>query len=145
MISATTAKRAIFGSVIAILVLTVLEFPPPIGFETRPQTDVSPIWLIFFVAILVIEVATVPLVYKRPKFGQAFGVTAGIVNIVQVVSDQAHLMQPEVAPLGYTMLELTVTAVSLALVYFSLALPTRGTDDKARALPAQKPTEVVRG
>jgi hypothetical protein len=60
MISAFTAKRAIFGSVIAIVVLTVLEFPPPIGFETRPQTGVSPVWLVFLVATLVIEVATVP-------------------------------------------------------------------------------------
>jgi hypothetical protein len=144
MISASKAKRAIFGSVIAILVLTVLEFPPPIGFETRPQSDVSPVWFVFFVAILVIEVATVPLIYKRPNLGQAFGVTAGILNIVQVVADQAHLMQPQVAPLGYTMLEFTVAAVSLALVYFSLALLTRGTEDKARALSAQKATGVVR-
>jgi len=45
------AKRGVLAATIAILVFTVLEFPPPIGFETRPQSNVSSIWLVLFLAI----------------------------------------------------------------------------------------------
>jgi hypothetical protein len=121
MISSSTARRAVLVSIITILVLTVLEFPPPIGFETRPQTDVSPLWLIFFVAILIVETATVPLIYKRPMVGRGFGITAATLNILQVIADQAHLMQPEVAPLSYSFLEYAVLVASFSLAYSSWA------------------------
>ena len=62
------ARKAVVATVIAILVLTVLEVPPPIGFETRPQSDVSSFWLVFFLIILIVEIATIPMVYKRQRF-----------------------------------------------------------------------------
>jgi hypothetical protein len=88
----------VLGAVIVILVLTVLEFPPPIGFETRPQSNVSIFWLAFFIVILIVEMATIPAIYRRPSVGGGLGILAAILNILQVFADQAHLMQPEVAP-----------------------------------------------
>jgi hypothetical protein len=113
------ARKAVVATVIAILILTVLEFPPPIGFETRPQSDVSSFWLVFFLIIIIVEIATIPMIYKRQSIGSGLGIFAAILNIVQVIADQAHLMQPEVAPLGYSLLEGTVVIASLALAYFS--------------------------
>jgi hypothetical protein len=115
----TLAKRGVLGAVIAILLITVLEFPPPIGFETRPQSDVSIIWLIFFVVILITDIATIPLIFKRPELGRKFAIAAAIFNVLQVIADQAHLMQPEVAPLGYSLLEGAAVGASLALTYFA--------------------------
>ena len=122
MISLSSAKRAVLGAVIVILVLTALEFPPPIGFETRPQSNVSIFWLAFFIVILIVEVATIPMVYRRPSVGGGLGILAAILNVLQVLADQAHLMQPEVAPLGYSVLEGMVVIASLALAYFSWAV-----------------------
>jgi hypothetical protein len=122
MISLSSAKRAVLGAVIVILILTVLEFPPPIGFETRPQSDVSLFWLAFFIVILIVEIATIPILYGRPALGGGLGILAAILNILQVLADQAHLMQPEVAPFGYSILEGVVVIVSLALAYFSWAV-----------------------
>ena len=113
------ARKALVATIIAILILTVLEFPPPIGFETRPQTDVSSFWLIFFVIILIVEIATIPMIYKRKNIGGELGIFAAIINILQVIADQTHLMQPEIAPLGYSALEGLVVIASLALAYFA--------------------------
>lgn len=113
-------KIGIIGCIIAIVILTILEFPAPIGFETRPQNNVSMGWLLFFLTIVVTEIATIPLILKKPKLGWKFGVVAGVLNIFQVIADQLHLMQPEVAPLGYTLLEFTVAAISVGLIYLSL-------------------------
>jgi hypothetical protein len=121
MISLSSAKRAVLGAVIVILILTVLEFPPPIGFETRPQSNVSIIWLAFFIVILIVEIATIPVIYRRPSVGGGLGILAAILNISQVLADQAHLMQPEVAPFGYSILEGMVVIASLALAYLSWA------------------------
>lgn len=111
------AKRGVFGAVIVILLLTVLEFPPPLGFETRPQGDVSRLWLLLFLAILVTEVGAIALIFKRPKLGAKFAIGAAVLNLLQIFADQLHLMQPEIAPLGYTLLEYSVGIVSLALLY----------------------------
>lgn len=118
----SSAKIGAIGAIVAILILTVLEFPPPLGFESRPQTGVSPFWGLYFLVILITEIAAIPLILKRPALGRIFGIVAGVLNILQAIADQAHLMQPEVAPLGYTALEGLVVIASLALIYFSLKI-----------------------
>ena len=122
VVSPSYAKRAVVASVVAILILTILEFPAPFGFETRPQADVSPLWLVLFIAILGLEIAAIPLIYGRPRLGSEIGILAAVLNVVQVIADQAHLMQPEVAPLGYSLLEGSVVVASVALAYFSLVV-----------------------
>ncbi len=72
-----------------ILILTVLEFASPLGFETRPQSDVSVFWLAFFIAILIVEIATVPMICRRPSVGGGLGVLAAILNILQVLADRS--------------------------------------------------------
>lgn len=115
-------KAGVVVAIIAILAITVLEFPAPIGFETRPQGNVPLGWLYFFLTIVVIEIATIPLIFKKPKLGSIFGIMAGLLNILQVIADQLHLLQPEVAPLGYTLLEYSVALVSVALIYLSFKI-----------------------
>jgi hypothetical protein len=121
MISLSSAKRAVLGAVIVLLILTVLGFPPPVGFEPRPQSNVSFFWLAFFIVTLIVEIATIPVIYRSPSVGGGLGILAAILNILQVFADQAHLMQPEVAPFGYSILEGMVVIASLALAYFSWA------------------------
>ena len=118
----TKFKLGVIGCVVAIIILTILEFPAPIGFETRPQDNVSMGWLFFFLTIVSTEIATIPLILKKQKLGSIFGIVAGVLNILQVIADQLHLMQPEVAPLRYTLLEYSVAFMSLMLIYFSFKL-----------------------
>lgn len=120
----TNFKLGIIGCVVAIIILTILEFPAPVGFETRPQNNVPIGWLFFFLTIVITEISTIPLIIKKPKLGSIFGITAGVLNILQVIADQLHLMQPEVAPLGYKLLEYSVAFISLILIYFSLTIVT---------------------
>jgi hypothetical protein len=80
---------------------------------------VSFLWLAFFLVIPIVEVATIPLIYRRPGVGGKLGILAAIFNILQVIADQAHLMQPEVAPFGYSVLEGMVVIAAISLAYFS--------------------------
>ena len=115
-------KLGIVGCVVAIIIFTILEFPAPVGFETRAQDNVSIGWLLFFLMIVATEIATIPLILKKPKLGSVFGIIAGSLNILQVFADQFHLMQSEVAPLGYTLLEYSVALISVVLIYLSLKI-----------------------
>jgi hypothetical protein len=126
------ARRVVVVAIVAILFLTALEFPPPIGFETRPQDNVSYFWLAFFLVILIVELATLVTIYWRPNVGGTLGILAGILNILQVIADQTHMMQPEVAPFGYLVLEDMVVLASLVLVYFSWRIVS-GAATNARA------------
>lgn len=114
------AKFGVVSSILGIIVITVLEFPPPIGFETRPQNNVSIIWLFFFLAIVVSVIATIPLIFKKPTLGKKLAIVAGSLNILQVIADQLHLLQPEAPTLGYSLLEGVVVILSAALIYFAL-------------------------
>jgi hypothetical protein len=112
-------KRGVVGSIFVILVLTFLEFPKPMGFETRSQDNVARGWLVLFAAIVISEIAAMILVFGRPGTGAWLAIVAASLNIFQIVADQTHMMQPEVAPLGYSVLEYSVGIVSLGLIYFA--------------------------
>jgi hypothetical protein len=113
------AKRGVVGSIIVTLIITALEFPPPIGFETRPQDNVSLLWLAYFFIILIAEISAIPLIYKRPKLGAYFAITAAVLNILFVIADQIHLLQPEVATPLYSAIEYAGAIVSVVLAYFA--------------------------
>lgn len=117
-----TAQKGIIISVISILAITILEFPAPIGLETRPQDKVAIGWLFFFAVILVTEIATIPFVLRKPMTGTRLGITAGGLNILQAAADQLRLMQPENATLVYTVIEYSIAFISLGLIYFSFNL-----------------------
>jgi len=120
----SSAKRAVLGAVIVILILTFLGFPPPIGIETRPQSNVSLIWLAYFVIVLIVEISTIPMTYRRPSVGGGLGILAAILNILFVLADQAHLLQPEVASFSYSVLHSMSVIAFLALAYFSWVVRT---------------------
>jgi len=119
ILNLTWAKRGVVGSVIATLIITALEFPPPIGFETRPQNNVSLLWLAYFFIILIAEICAIPLIYKSPKLGAYFAMTAVVLNILFIIADQIHLLQPEVATPIYSAIEGTGAVVSIVLFYFA--------------------------
>ncbi len=117
-----SAKRGVVASIFVILVLTVLEFPKPVGFETRSQSNVSHAWLILFFAILISEILALVIVHRRAKRGARLAIIAGFLNIVQIIADQTHMMQPQVPSRTYSLLEYAVGLASLALIYFSLGV-----------------------
>ena len=80
------------------------------------------LWLILFLAILVSEIAAASLVFKKTKLAIKFAIIAGVLNIAQIIADLFHLMQPEVAPFSYVVLELSVGFLSLLYIYFALSL-----------------------
>lgn len=68
---------------------------------------------------MISEIAAMILVFGRPGTGARLAIVAASLNIFQIVADQTHMMQPEVAPFGYSVLEYAVGIVSLGLIYFA--------------------------
>jgi hypothetical protein len=97
----------------------VFRISSPVGIETRPQSNVSLIWLAYFVVVLIVEFTAIPMIYRRPSVGGELDILAAILNILFVLADQAYLLQPEVAPLSYSVLQSMTVIASLALAYFS--------------------------
>lgn len=114
------AKKGVVSSIVLILILTVLEMPQPVGFETRPQDNVSLKWLVLFLAILTTEITALVRMKKHPGIAARFAIVAGCLNIFQVVADLAHWMQPETASWGSVILEYLVGLISIGLIYFAL-------------------------
>lgn len=119
-----SARRGIIISIFLIIILTILEFPAPIGFEVRPQNNVSLWWLILFLAIIISELFAFFSVFKKPHWGARAGVLAGTLNVLQVIADQMHLMQPELAPYYYLLLEDVVFLASCVLIFASYKILT---------------------
>lgn len=94
--------------------------PKPVGFETRPQDNVSLWWLLLFVTILTVEILTMIRMKKSPGIAARFAIVAGCLNILQIVADLAHWMQPETASWGSVILEYLVGAISVGLIFFAL-------------------------
>lgn len=117
--SRSLGKRGVVGSIVLILILTFLELPEPMGFETRSQNNVSRGWLLLFVAILISEIWAMVAVFRRPRSGAWAAIAAAVLNIFQIIADQTHMMQPEVAPFKYSLLEYAVGVVSFGLIYFA--------------------------
>jgi len=99
-------------SVIVIIVLTFL-----VGIETRPQSNVSLVWLAYFFVVLISEIATIPIIYKRSNLWGVIGILAAILNILFIVADQAHLLQL-CAPLSYSILQSIIVIGSILLHIF---------------------------
>lgn len=117
--SQNAGKRGVIGSIVFIIILTVLEFPKPIGFETRSQDNVSRLWLLLFAAIIFTEVAALVLLFKRTAVGAILAIAAGALNLFQVVADQMHMMQPESPRFSYSLIEYSVGLISIGLIYFA--------------------------
>jgi hypothetical protein len=115
----SSAKRPVIAAVLMILILTFLGFPPLVGIETRPRSNVSTIWLAYFVFVLIVETSTIPMIYRRPSLGGRLGILAASLNILFVLAGQVRLLQPEVASLSYSVLQSMTVIASLALAYFS--------------------------
>lgn len=118
--SVKQAKRGVISSIFLILILTVLELPKPIGFETRSQDNVSRWWLLLFLTILTVEITAMIRIRKDPGVGARLAIVAGCLNIFQIVADLNHMMQPEIASWGSVILEYIVGVVSIGLIYFAL-------------------------
>ena len=111
--------KVIFVTILLILLVQILEFPAPIGFETRPQDNVSVLWLVPFIVLWVLEIITLFVVKKYIRLAAKFGIAITLLNIWAVIADQLHLFQLEVPTLIYTALEGLGVLFSLALAYFS--------------------------
>jgi hypothetical protein len=103
------------------LVSWVAYFPAPYGLETRPISSTSPIFGIPFFIALALNIAAIPILWRKPKVGSPLTLVLGIAFISGILLDQAGLVVPGLAP------PLVVTAFQVEGAVLSILLLVFGT------------------
>lgn len=90
----------------------------PAGLETRPLSALRSYALIpFFLSTTILDVASLILIFKKPRIGMITGVVAAISYIFLAPLDQAELFFVGVpVPLAITINEIVVIAASILVL-----------------------------
>ena len=93
----------------------------PLGLETRPLSSLSsPALIPFFLSTTILDLASLILIFKKPRIAMILGSIAAISYAFLAPADQAHLFFIGVSvPLGITVNE--YFALSLSIVVLLLA------------------------
>lgn len=95
----------------------VAYFPSPYGLETRPISSTSLIFGIPFFVGLVLNIAAIPVLWRRPRTGSLLAVLLGIAFIIGILFDQAGLVVPgQTPPLIVTAFQVEGVVLSILLI-----------------------------
>ena len=106
----------------------------PAGLETRPLTSLRSYALIpFFLSTTILDVASLVLIFKRPRIAAILGSVAAISYVFLAPGDQAHLFfLGEPVPLGISLNEFVVLVPSVVVLLFARSVYN---ENKVRSPP----------
>src|SRR2546425_10729546 len=85
-------KWAFLASSILLILFGILQNPAPIGFETRPSSEVPPYFFGIFVIALILAVIAIPLGLWRMKRAVLVAAPAALFNLLPPIADQLHIL-----------------------------------------------------
>ena len=93
----------------------------PAGLETRPLSALRSYALIpFFLAGTILDIASLILIFKRPRIAAITGVAAAIMYVFLAPGDQAQIFFVGVpAPIGITLSEIVALIASIVVLLFA--------------------------
>ena len=107
---------------IAFAVMSVCGFLfTPAGLETRPLSALRSYALIpFFLAGTILDIASLILIFKKPRIGAIIGVVAAIEYVFLASGDQAEFFFVGVSvPVGITVTEIVALIASIVVLLFA--------------------------
>jgi hypothetical protein len=99
--SSTPLSRAAKWTFVVLAVELVswdAYFPAPYGLETRPISNISPVFGIPFYLAFALNIAAIPILWWRPRMGSPLVLLLGIVFLLGIPLDQAGLVVPGLTP-----------------------------------------------
>jgi hypothetical protein len=107
---------------IAFAVMSVCGFLfTPAGLETRPLSALRSYALIpFFLAGTILDIASLILIFKKPRIAAVTGIVAAIMYVFLAPGDQAEIFFVGVpVPVGITTNEIVALIVSIVVLLFA--------------------------
>ena len=107
---------------IAFAVMSVCGFLfTPAGLETRPLSALRSYALIpFFLAATILDIASLILIFKKPRIAAVTGVVAAIMYVFLAPGDQAEIFFVGVpVPVGITINEIVALIASIVVLLFA--------------------------
>jgi hypothetical protein len=113
----SSLKWTFVGSAILLIILGILQNPQPVGFETRPSSEVPTYFFPIFVLALILDIACIPVGIWRTRMTWIIAPVAALFNVLPPVADQAHLLHNAPTPALMLITESLAIIISLLLVY----------------------------
>ncbi len=107
---------------IAFAVMSVCGFLfTPAGLETRPLSALRSYALIpFFLAGTILDIASLILIFKKPRIAAVTGIVAAIMYVFLAPGDQAEVFFVGVpVPVGITISEIVALIASIVVLLFA--------------------------
>jgi hypothetical protein len=107
---------------IAFAVMSVCGFLfTPAGLETRPLSALRSYALIpFFLAGTILDIASLILIFKKPRIAAVTGIVAAIMYVFLAPGDQAEIFFVGVpVPVGITINEIVALIASIVVLLFA--------------------------
>ena len=107
---------------IAFAVMSVCGFLfTPAGLETRPLSALRSYALIpFFLAGTILDIASLILIFKKPRIAAVTGIVAAIMYVFLAPGDQAEIFFVGVpVPVGITISEIVALIASIVVLLFA--------------------------
>lgn len=101
---------------IVLIVLGVLQNPQPVGFETRPSSEIPSFFFAIFAIALILDVAAVVIGILRIRLAAIIALFAAIFNVLPPLADQVHILHSAPTPVLMLVAESLAVVVSALLV-----------------------------
>jgi hypothetical protein len=113
-------KWAFLASAVLLILFGILQNPAPIGFESRPSSEVPSYFFGIFAIALILAVVAIPLGLWRMKRAVLVAAPAALFNLLPPIADQLHILHTAATPGAMLAVEALAVVDSLALLYLGL-------------------------
>jgi hypothetical protein len=112
-------SRAFIACAALLLLFGVLQNPAPVGFETRPSSEIPPAFFAVFALGTILAIVAIAVALWRMNKAIIVAPFAAIFNILPPLADQAGLLHKAPTPGSMIAMETLAVVDSIVLVYLA--------------------------
>ncbi len=125
------SRNVIIFAIVMIVNVVVIILLTPIGFETRPQSDLKPLGYIAIATIFVglaLDIASIGLLFKRVRLASSLAIVSSVLFFVIISVDRTGSffsvpIPPAINTLEYLLIAVLIVTLFIASVVYRGSKP----------------------